>query len=118
MTNAAALPTIKSAWARATGHLEIDLPVASLPNLLLAAVSRAPQYTIADLQPNGATVSTGVSAFSWGSKITVQFSATSESTSALDARLAPLIATNVLDFGQSKRDLTHFLTTVAAVIPR
>jgi len=118
MNSTPATPVVTSSWARATGRLELDLPSASLPQLVLAAAARAPQFTVADVQPHGATVQTGVSAFSWGGNITLQFSARGESTSAIDARLVPHVPTNVIDFGQSKRTLTEFLTTVAATIPR
>jgi len=118
MKSAATVPSVTSSWARAVGRLELDLPVASLPQLIVAAVSRAPQFTAVDVQPNGALVQTGVTAFSWGGNITLQFSATSESTSAIDAKLAPHLPTNVIDFGQAKRTMTEFLTTVAATIPR
>ena len=91
------------------------MPVSALPDVLLATIVRLPQFTVSDLQANGATVSTSLSAFSWGGRITVQFGPTGDATSAVDARLAPLLPTNVLDFGQSKKDLTLFLQTFAAV---
>ena len=118
MNSAPSVPFVTSSWARAVGRLELGLPAASLPQLVVAAVSRVPQLTLVDVQPNGALVQTGVSAFSWGGNITLQFSGTSESTSAIDAKLVPHLPTNVIDFGQARRTMTELLNAVAATIPR
>jgi len=114
MTVTPATPSVTSAWARSTGRLVLDLDAARLPEVLQRALAAAPRFTITDLQVNGATVATSTTAFSWGGKITAQFSVVGEGKSAVDARLEPIMATNILDFGQSKKDMTLFLSTIAA----
>ena len=114
MTFSPAKPSVTSAWARSTGRLVLDIDAARLPEVFQRALTASPRFTITDLQVNGATISTGTTAFSWGGRLTAQFSVVSEGKSAVDARLEPLMSTNILDFGQAKKDMTLFLNTIAA----
>jgi hypothetical protein len=109
-----AIPSVTSAWARATGRLILDLDISRVPEVFQLALARSPRFTIKDLQVNGATISTSMSAFSWGGTTTVQFSVLGPGQSVIDARSEPLMTTNILDFGQGKKDMTLLLTTIAA----
>lgn len=92
----------------------LDVDASRLPEVLQRALTGSPRFTITDLQVNGATVTSSTTAFSWGGKATLQFSVLSEGASAVDARLEPFLPTNIFDFGQSKKDMTLLLNTIAA----
>jgi len=117
MTNAAETLTVTSAWARATGRLVLPVDLSRVPEIVAAAVAGT-KFTATDIAINGATLSTSVSAMSWGGKATLQFSATGPGTSAIDAKSEPLVPTNILDFGQAKRDMRQLLETIAATAAR
>lgn len=114
MTFTPAVPSVTSAWARATGRLVLDVDAARLPEIFQRALTASPRFTITDLQVNGATLSTSTTAFSWGGKVTAQFSVVGDGKSAVDARIEPFMVTNILDFGQAKKDMTLLLNTIAA----
>lgn len=117
MTNAAETITVTSAWARATGRIVIPVDAARLPEVVAAAISGT-KFTATDIAINGATLSTSVSAMSWGGKATLQFSAVAPGSSAIEARSEPLVPTNIFDFGQAKRDMRLLLETIAATAAR
>lgn len=79
-----------------------------LKRQIKANVSQSKRFTLLDEKENTITVKVGISFFTWGAKIYVKLSPSTEGT-IVDAECHPYQKTAIVDFGQSRRDLKKIL---------
>lgn len=106
--------TVTAKRARARGELVVRAPAAALPPAVERAAGALDRMTLTGLWQERAEFSAGTTWKSFGQNIVLSFEPVDAGTTRVVATSTPALATTVLDYGQSKADLTQILTTVAA----
>ncbi|WP_342022549.1 hypothetical protein AAE021_11930 [Arthrobacter citreus] len=106
--------TVTAKRARARGELLVQAPAAALPPAVERAAAGLDRMTLTGLWQERAEFSAGTTWKSFGQDIVLSFEPVDAGTTRVVATSTPVVATTLLDYGQSKADLTQILGAVAA----
>ncbi|GAA3290428.1 hypothetical protein ACFFON_10095 [Arthrobacter citreus] len=108
--------TVTAKRARARGELLVQAPAAALPPAVERAAAGLDRMTLTGLWQERAEFSAGTTWKSFGQDIVLSFEPVDAGTTRVVATSTPVVPTTMLDYGQSKADLSRILGAVAAAL--
>ncbi|WP_146362626.1 hypothetical protein [Arthrobacter yangruifuii] len=105
---------VTSKRARGRGELVVSAPAAALPGAVERAAPRLPGITLTGLWQERAEFAADMTWKSFGMSIVLSFEPVDAGTTRVLASSTPAVPTTMMDFGQSKAQLSDVLAAVAA----
>ena len=104
---------VSTRWGRSTAFATIPAPVGVVPHLVPRAVRHSKRFADRSLDGWSAVLTCKPNMWTWGGKITLTFSPTSPTSTAVHARWEPDVPTTLITWGQGKRDIRELLWLIA-----